>query len=297
MANKRNGQGRRRQARRAQSKRDRTRDSQEQNGKQNQLQMQLNDFVKSLSGVLLDITALEVNTMVVERINGDKFIPWQTYRDIYLIELDYLERNEIHESLRDRYLELRKTLEMDYALLLSNPKSDLYSSAMMSSEGNHQVLTDPQMEVSEQTTQLPDPLKSQASPEMARVKQLLGDGQFLRSLRKLGELKTCMDSRNEKLLAMEAEHPGHSSAAIAQAVKTDMIYAQTVIQLDGDVINRYSEEILDHPYRDVILQIHKESVETGERQWRGLLGFAIDIVQSALARGTNISFLSDRVDN
>jgi hypothetical protein len=39
-----------------------------------------------------------------------------------------------------------------------------------------------------------------------------------------------------------------------------MIYAQTVIQLDGDVINRYSQEIFDHPHREVILQIHREGV-------------------------------------
>jgi fructosamine-3-kinase len=51
-----------------------------------------------LGEVLIDITALEVNTMVVERITGDKFIAWEAYRDIYPISQDYLEQQEIHES-------------------------------------------------------------------------------------------------------------------------------------------------------------------------------------------------------
>jgi hypothetical protein len=63
-----------------------------------------------------------------------------------------------------------------------------------------------------------------------------------------------------------------------------MIYAQTVIQIDGDVINRYSQEIFDHPQRDMILEIHREGVIAGEKQWRGLLEFIIGLVQASLQR-------------
>jgi hypothetical protein len=63
------------------------------------------------------------------------------------------------------------------------------------------------------------------------------------------------------------------------------------MQLDGDVINRYSQEIVDHPHRDVILQIHREGVTASEKQWRGLLEFIIGLVQISLQRGSgkNIS--------
>jgi len=91
---------------------------------------------------------------------------------------------------------------------------------------------------------------------------------------------------------MAAAYPESLPSAISKAVKTDMIYAQTIIQLDGDIINRYSEEILDHPQKDLILKIHKESVEAGERQWRGLLGFVVDVVQTALEKGASLGLLA-----
>jgi hypothetical protein len=65
-----------------------------------------------------------------------------------------------------------------------------------------------------------------------------------------------------------------------------MIYAQTVLQLDGDVINRYAQEIFDHPRRDVLLQIHRDGVTASEKQWRGLLEFIIGLVQATLQRGS-----------
>jgi hypothetical protein len=102
-------------------------------------------------------------------------------------------------------------------------------------------------------------------------------------LRKVSELKTALDNRNKALYRKLAQQPGYVKPEVLQkAVTTDMIYAQTVIQLDGDVINRYSQEILDHPHRDVILQIHKEGVTAGEKQWRGLLEFVIGLVQASL---------------
>jgi len=243
-------------------------------------------FIQSLGNVLVDITALEVNTMVVERITGDKFNPWETYRDVYLIDRLYLEREGIHVSLRDQYLSLRRSLELDYALLCADPNSDLFDPAMLANPSKRQILTDPAMELTASTTHLPDPLQPATAESLCAVQRLLADGQFLRSLRKVGELKACLDNRNRSLARLEAAHPGGSARAIAREVRTDMIYAQTVIQLDGDIINRYSQEILDHPHRDLILRIHNESVESGERQWRGLLGFVVELVQNTLDSGS-----------
>ncbi|MDY7012540.1 MAG: hypothetical protein SVX43_02870 [Cyanobacteriota bacterium] len=249
------------------------------------IQGQLNRFVESLSDVLLDITALEVNTMVVERITGDKFIPWDAYRGLYPIDRAYLEQYPIHESLRDRYLELRRTLELNYALCLSDPRSELYDPVKIASPESNRVLSDPALEINERNTQLPSPFKRTSADELLEVQQILADARFLRGLRKLGELKASLDNRNQTLLKMDAAYPGNSPAVIAKAVKTDTIYAQTVIQLDGDTINRYSEVVVDHPHKDLMLKIHQESVAASERQWRGLLGFAIDIVRKALDRG------------
>ena len=252
----------------------------------------LNDFLQSLGEVLVDITALEVNTMVVAQITGDKFIAWEAYRDIYVISEDYLEQQGIHESLRDRYIELRKNLELEYTLLLTNPTSAFYDPSVLTARGEGQILTDPTVEMHQIQTRLPDPIQPTSPEEILKAQRVLEDSHFLRSLRKISELKAALDNRNKALLKKQAEQEDYVKSEVLQkAVKTDMIYAQTVIQLDGDIINRYSQEIFDHPHRDTILLIHKEGVLAGERQWRGLLEFIINLVQGSLQRASSKDFL------
>lgn len=252
------------------------------------LSRNLDEFLQSLGEVLIDITALEVNTMVVERITGEKFIPWEAYRDIYSISQDYLERQGIYESLRDRYIELRKNLELEYTLLLSDPTSEFYDSTVLNSAGQAgHILTDPTVQLNEIETRLPNPLRPNSSEEILKAQRLLHNSRFLRSLRKLSELKVALDNRNKALLKKQHELPGSVQPdALNKAVKTDIIYAQTVMQLDGEVINRYSQEIFDHPHRDVILHIHREGVTAGEKQWKGLLEFIIGLVQATLQQSS-----------
>ncbi|HEY9606280.1 MAG TPA: hypothetical protein V6C85_32030 [Allocoleopsis sp.] len=249
----------------------------------------LTEFIQSLGEVLIDITALEVNTMVVEQITGSKFIAWEAYRDIYVISREYLEQQGIHESLRDRYIDIRKSLELEYTLLLTDPTSDFYDpSVLASAREPDQILTDPTVELHQIQTRLPDPVTPTNPEEILKVQRLLNDSSFLRSLRKQSELKAALDNRNKALQRKQEETPEFvESDVLAKAVKTDMIYAQTVIQLDGDVINRYSQAIFDHPHRDMILQIHREGVTSGEKQWRGLLEFVISLVQATLQRASN----------
>lgn len=254
------------------------------------LSQTLGYFLQSLGEVLTDVTALEVNTMVVQDIDGDKFIAWEAYRDIYPISEEYLERLNIHKSLRDRYIEIRKNLELEYTLLLTDPESALYEPAYLETvRGNNKIMTEPTVELDEIQTQLPDPLRPTNPAEILKAKRLLTNSRFLRSLRKMSELKAALDNRSKALHKKQGEQPAHtSSEVLRKAVKTDMIYAQTIIQLDGDVINRYSEDLFDHPHRELILQIHREGVTSGERQWRGLLKFVIGLVQSSLT-GRSVS--------
>lgn len=88
-------------------------------------------------------------------------------------------------------------------------------------------------------------------------KKLLDDSRFLRSLRKLNELKAAAD-------------------------RGDTILAQTIIQLDGDVINRYRQDMFKDPNRDLLMKIHNEGVTAGEKQWNGLVDFIVNQVKSIL---------------
>ncbi|NES84689.1 MAG: hypothetical protein F6K10_26605 [Moorea sp. SIO2B7] len=259
----------------------------EKNGKHggSLLGRRLNDFVTSLGDVLVDITALEVNTMVVERITGDKFIAWEVYRDLYPICRTYLQQQGIDESLGDRYLELRKTLELEYNLLLTNPESEFYDPSLMANIAQDcPILTEPSVDLDKIQSKLPNPLNPNNSEEILQTQRLLKDCQFLRSLRKVGELKAALDNCNRALLRQEeAQGNNLPLGAITKALKTDLIYAQTTIQMDGDIVNRYAKEIFDHPQKEQLLQIHRDSVQAGQKQWQGLLEFVVDTVQKAVS--------------
>jgi len=238
------------------------------------LQRNLQGFMNSLSDVLIDITALEVNTMVVEQITGNKFIPWQAYRDIYPISGAYLGSRNIHPSLSDRYLSLRKQLEIEYCLILTEKNPAALKDCP--------ILLEPTISIDDIPTKLPNPLNSGASAaEIKKIHDLLDNGRFLRSLRKIFELKSALDNRNQALNTRESALPETNSHT---ALPTDLIYAQTIIQLDGEIINRFDKQVLEHEHRDLLLKIHKDGVMAGEIQWRGLLRFVVNLAQSVLVR-------------
>jgi hypothetical protein len=137
-------------------------------------------------------------------------------------------------------------------------------------------------------SRLPNPTNPTSPEEILKAREILNDSRFLRSLRKMSELKAALDNRNKALQRMHDENLGRIAPdALQKAVTTDLIYAQTVIQLDGDIINRYSQEIFDHPHREVILQIHRDGVTASEKQWRGLLEFIIGLIQATLQRSSS----------
>lgn len=210
------------------------------------LQQRFNSFIMSLSEALKDMTALEVNTMVVAEITASKFIPEEAYQYIYAIPIDeresqYFIERQIPSALYPRYRSLRQKLLMEY----------------------RQMLLDPSCELSDPQERLPDPGNPK---DQKKLQYILDSGRFLRGLRKLIELKSALDS-------------GELSSET-----TDIIYAQTIMQLDGDIINRYHEKLLESDFREVLVRIHNEGVMSGERQWRGLLGFMVDLVQMILQK-------------
>ncbi|MGL5806329.1 MAG: hypothetical protein ACRC2R_05670 [Xenococcaceae cyanobacterium] len=255
-------------------------------GQIKRLKSKLESFVNSLGNVLDEMTAIEINTAIVDEITGDEFIPWEVYRDFYPISRNYLEEIGIHFSLRDRYLTLRKKLEFEYALLLTDPNSDLYEpDAFSELRTEFPILTNSTAEWEASQTKLPSPFPPSNPETLLKVQKLLVDSRFLRKLRQIGELKLLLDSRNKTLL--QAEENVQDAAKVNGDLErlNNKIYAKTIIQLDGNIINRYSQEILHSPHQELLLEIHKSSIKNGERQWRVLINFVIEMIQKLLATG------------
>ncbi|WGV24866.1 hypothetical protein [Halotia branconii] len=260
---------------------------------QTQARCLLDNLVKSVQGLVDDITALEVNTMVVEQISGAKFNAWQAYQTIYSInDPDYFDERGIpgdspqDQNLRNRYRSLFTQLEREYFYLIIDPKSNLYKLPNEKVERYQQRLeflkkqkhgniveTDPNyVKLARPILPPPTPViegENSASwrkdweENSQEIQELLDNDKFVRTLRKVAELKAALDSGD------------------ATKSTIDIIYAQTVMQLDGDIISRYHKELFQLPdyEKDLILKIHTEGVVAGEKQWRGTLDFLITLVQ------------------
>jgi hypothetical protein len=247
--------------------------------KRDRLQKRLDRSLDFLSDLLGELSGLEVNTTIVEEIAEEQSIPWEIYQAIYPISQSYLEQLNIHPSLRDRYLNLRRQLELEYVLLLSNPHSDLYNPSLaVHLNRDLSLLAQPNSDWETIPTRLPPPFPTENTESISAVQQLLHDYYFLRVLRKLGDAKMALDKRNQYLWQSDSEELSPPYDKIVGA--KEITYAQTLIGLDGKIVNRYCQDLLTHPHKDLILAIHKEGVRVGEQQWRGLLEFILNIFRT-----------------
>ena len=217
---------------------------------------------------LLDsITAVEISTVIVEEIVDEMFIPWEVYQGIYYLSRSYLERSAIDLSLDDRYLQLRRQLELAYCLQVIDPKSTLYNRTLVSEiKRDLPVLSQNNSEWETIPTRLPEPIPHSRQQSMSRVNKLLRDRTFVNILQQLSKRKAALDRRDRIL------HNSSGSDNIA-----DTTYAQTSLQLDGKIVNRYAQTILERSDRDLLLQLHEQSTTAGEQQWRGLIKFMLSL--------------------
>ena len=215
---------------------------------------------------LENLATVEINTVIVEEIVDEIFIAWEVYQEIYAISRPWLRTSSINSALGERYLQLRRQLELAYNLLLVDPTSQLYNRALVAEiKHNLPILAKTGDKWEKIATKLPEPLSQERYQPTSQVNQLLSERRFLAILRQLGQAKTNLDRRHRLL----SHYP-------QEIINT--IYAQTVMHLDGKIINRYTQQILDHSDRQNLLQLHQQSVQTGEKQWRELLKFIFDLV-------------------
>lgn len=218
---------------------------------------------------LLDnITTVEINTVIVQEIIDEVFIPWEAYQALYYLDSSDLEQSAIHYSLSDRYLQLRRQLELSYCLLVIDSSSTLYNRTLVSEiQRDLSVLSQPNNQWQSLSTRLPEPIPLNRQQNMSAVNLLLSDCAFVNVLRQLSKIKAALDRRNSSL---------HNFATADNII--DTTYAQTSLQLDGKITNRYAEAILKRSDRHLLLKLHEQSTSAGEQQWRGLVKFVLSLV-------------------
>ena len=210
------------------------------------------------------LTAIEIDTAIASEIVEEIFIPWEVYQEIYPISRHWLSEMAIAPALHDRYLQLRRQLELAYCLLQIAPTSKIYDRASLAeTKQNLTVLARKNTDWENLNSKLPSPLSSSRSRQKKKLDKILSDRSFLTTLRQLGQSKANLDRR-------------HSSLQNNAQDIVNSIYARTAIDLAGKIVNRYSQSILESRDRQSLLQLHQQSVNVGEKQWRELLKFVLD---------------------
>ena len=181
--------------------------------------------------LLENITAVEISTVIVEEIIDEMFIPWEVYQGIYYISRSSLEQLNIDLSLRSRYLQLRRQLELAYCLLLIDSNSPLYNRTLVREiKKDLPILTQQNHDWEMLSTRLPKPIPSTRHQTMSGVNQLISDRSFVNILQQLHKRKVALDKRD---LIM-------SSSVVPNDI-TNSTYAQTSLQLDGKIVNRFAK--------------------------------------------------------
>ncbi len=224
--------------------------------------------------LLENITAVEISTVIVDEIVDEIFIPWEAYQAIYYLSRFYLEQSAIDLSLHNRYLQLRRQLELAYCLLLVDPNSQLYNRTLVAEiTRDLPILSQQNVDWETIPSRLPEPIPVSRRQNMSAINKLLRDPQFINVLQQLNKLKSALDRRDRILRGSSRQNN-----------ITDTTYAQTSLQLNGKIINRYSQAILGRSDRNLLLQLHEQSTSTGEQQWRGLVSFVLSLIGDVTRR-------------
>ncbi len=93
---------------------------------------------------------------------------------------------------------------------------------------------------------------------------LLDDSSFLRELRSLRELYYLV---------------GGKEASNSTTIY-DLISAQTIIQMDGDVMNRFHKALLQESEKDFLIKTHQTALSTGRENWNSLVKLIIESVHT-----------------
>lgn len=217
--------------------------------------------------LLKNITTVEISTVIVDEIVDEIFIPWEVYQAIYILSRSYLEQSAINLSLWNRYLQLRRQLELAYCLLLIDASSAQYNRLLVEEiKRDLPILSQQNVDWEKIPTRLPEPI-SNSRNSMSQVNQLLKEREFIDVLQQLNKRKIALDRRDRILRSSSHQHN-----------ITDTTYAQTSLQLNGKIVNRYDQAILGRSDRNLLLQLHEQSTATGEQQWRGLVKFILSFV-------------------
>lgn len=231
----------------------------------------LDQFRETIKDVLDEITALEVNTLIVNKIVMSKFDAVDFYDDL-LQRLTYQTEEglqNVKRSLLDRSNQLKQKGAAISSLEREQYNRDLeiYNRAERTFNERKNA-TDP-VDIAQFNRQQEcyiDLSSRVLKLNLERDKQgiIKINAQIIRYLRKLWEIEQMV-------------------------LNCEETYAQTRFQLDGDLTNRFINSLfipdkkkIDPKSAQLILQIHQDAMENAQGQWSKLIETCLNLVKNLI---------------
>jgi hypothetical protein len=231
----------------------------------------LHKFRETIKDVLEEITVLEVNTMIVSHIPIARFDAKQFYADLLENVMYKTEEGlqDIKRVLLDRSKELQKkgSAATQTELDRYNRDLEIYKRAERIFS-NRQNLSDPRQKEQFEAEQV---CYGELAKKVLQIDlpkdadgELIPDAPTIRYLRKLWEFEQ-------------------------STLNGERIYAQTKFQLDGDLNNRFLDDLftpnrskIDPSIAKLVFDLHHQAVDNAEKQWSGLITTCVNLVKDLM---------------
>jgi hypothetical protein len=227
----------------------------------------LHKFRETIKDVLEEITVLEVNTMIVSHIPIARFDAKEFYADLLQNVMYKTEEGlqDIKRALLDRSKELQKkgSTATQAELDRYNQDLEIYKRSERTFS-NRQNLTDPRQKEQACYEQLAKKVFQMDDIPKDADGNLIPDAPTIRYFRKLWEFEQSM-------------------------LNGERIYAQTKFHLDGDLNNRFLDDLfissrskIDPKMAKLVFDLHNQAVENAQEQWTGLIMTCVNLVKDLM---------------
>ncbi|OIP69688.1 MAG: hypothetical protein AUK48_14335 [Oscillatoriales cyanobacterium CG2_30_44_21] len=228
----------------------------------------LNCFRETIKDVLEEITTLEVNTVIVRRISVNRFNATDFYEDL-IEKLDYQTEQglrKVKRSLLDRYKQIKDSEQKG----IETPKLDLEN-----------FTCDLEKYKLAEKTFNEHKNYSRDSPELKRFERKQKCLQELSN--KVSRLNIVKDEKGQIIAKAPTIRYFRKLWEFEQTILCEEdVYAQTIFQLDGDLTNRFVDDLFD-PSRtksaQLVLDIHQKALVNAESQWKSLIETCVNLVK------------------
>ncbi|MCE2975400.1 MAG: hypothetical protein LW851_03660 [Pseudanabaena sp. CoA8_M7] len=249
----------------------------------------LNNFRETLKDVLEEITSLEVNTIIVGKIPMTKFDAKDFYRELnhnikYKTEAGL---QDVKESLLERSSQLK---QKGFALPQQTSTPLLPKETAMIDEYRSELTRyNDDLEIYREAERIFQDHQNTLDPA-EKEKFDLEQSCFSNLARQLMKLNIKTDANGEVIVDAPMIRYFRKLWEFEQSVLNgDRIYAQTKFHLDGDLTNRFVEDLFtpskgrfDPKMTQLIFDLHRQGVENAQKQWSGLIETCVNLVKSLM---------------